>query len=194
MIPIENNVAATRFGGEYGYLSKKRSPRGFLGSILSGFDRAPPSVGPKMAPTEYTNGMTLNARGCNSFHGHNSATVVLNIPTLPFPNPCSALAVIAMGRLVENPHINMVTMVLNKPSRIMGFLPKRSEAIPHGIPVKACEIEKTAEVRPAQRAMSFSGTPNDSIISGIYGKTLVRAMGSAKRHKASNQVSCGLNI
>jgi hypothetical protein len=56
--------------------------------------------------------------------------------------------------------------------------------MPQGMPVRAWQKEKVAEVKPAQRAMSFSGTPNDSIISGTYGKMEVRAMGSAKRHIA----------
>ena len=51
--------------------------------------------------------------------------------------------------------------------------------------VTAWAIEKMAEVMPAQRAMSFSATPKDSIISGMYGKTDVRAIGSAKRHIAA---------
>jgi hypothetical protein len=46
-----------------------------------------------------------------------------------------------------------------------------------------------AEVMPAQRAISFSGTPNHSIISGRYGKTEVKAIGSAKRHIAVLTVS-----
>ena len=184
MIPIVNKAAATKFGGLYGNFSKKLPPRGFLGSTLSGFDSAPPSVGPKMAPIVYTRGMILNALGCSSFHGHNSATVVRSIPTFPFPSPCRARAVIAIGSDVEKPNNNMVIMVLPKPIRMIGFLPKRSEAAPQGIPVRACEMEKMAEVKPAQRAMSVSGTPKDSIISGMYGETEVKAMGSAKRHIA----------
>lgn len=186
-MPIANKQAATMFGGLYGNLSRNLLPRGLRGSTCRGFDSAPPSVGPKMAPTVYTKGMILNALGCSSFHGHNSATVVLSIPTFPFPKPCSARAAMAMGRLVEKPQISIVIMVLNKPMSMMGFLPKRSDAAPHGIPVKAWLMEKMAEASPAQRAMSFSGTPKDSIISGMYGKTEVRAIGSAKRHIA---VSC----
>jgi hypothetical protein len=72
----------------------------------------------------------------------------------------------AMGKLVEKPQINIVTSVLHRPMRIMGFRPKRSEAAPQGMPVKPWHMEKMAEVRPAQRAMSSSGTPNHSIISG----------------------------
>lgn len=110
-------------------------------------------TGPNIAPIVYTRGIILNARGCNSwnwleaiaeeglgsqrtFHGQSSATVVLKMPTLPFPSPCSARAVMAIGRLVEKPHINIVTSVLHRPIRIIGFLPKRSEAAPQGIPVK----------------------------------------------------------
>ena len=123
-MPILKRVAATIFGGLYGNRSRNLDPWGFLGSTLKGFDRAPPSVGPKMAPTVYTSGMILNALGCSSFHGHISATVVLRIPTFPFPSPCRARAVMAMGKLVEKPNSNMVTMVLNRPSRIVGLRPK----------------------------------------------------------------------
>lgn len=166
-IPIVNNAAPTKFGGLYGNLSKKLPPLSFLGSTLNGFDSAPPSVGPKIAPIVYTNGMILNALGCNSFHGHSSATVVRKIPTLPFPNPCNARAVIAIGSDVEKPKSSIVNMVLMSPIRMIGFRPKRSEAAPQGMPVTACDMEKMAEVKPAQRAMSVSGTPNDSIISGM---------------------------
>lgn len=189
MIPIVKSAAATRFGGLYGNLSKKLPPRGFLGSTLSGFDSAPPNVGPKIAPIVYTRGMILKALGCSSFHGHNSATVVLNMPTFPFPSPCRARAVMAIGSEVEKPNNSMVIIVLHKPIKMIGFLPKRSDAAPHGMPVRACEMENTAEVKPAQRAMSVSGTPKDSIISGMYGETDVKAMGSAKRHIAVEVVS-----
>jgi hypothetical protein len=57
------------------------------------------------------------------------------------------------------------------------------------MPVQAWHMEKMADTNPAQRAMSFSGTPKNSIISGRYGFTDVRAMGSAKRHIAGGEVS-----
>ena len=45
-------------------------------------------------------------------------------------------------------------------------------------------IEKIADMIPAHFPTSLGGTSKDSIISGRYGKTLVRDMGSAKRHSA----------
>jgi hypothetical protein len=71
-----------------------------------------------------------------------------------------------MGKLVEKPQNSVVIMVLHNPSKMMGFLPNLSDAAPHGIPVKLWHMEKVAEVRPAQRAMSFCGMPKLSIISG----------------------------
>jgi hypothetical protein len=80
-------------------------------------------------------------------------------------------------------------MVLNSPTSITGLRPYLSDAAPQSNPVKAWHIEKIADAAPAQRAMSFSGTPKDSIISGRYGKTEVNAIGSAKRHIAGREVS-----
>ena len=120
-----------------------------------------------------------------TFHGHSSATTVLRMPTFPFPRPCTARAVIAMGRLVENPQTSIMVIVLTRPSRIMGLRPKRSEAAPQAMLVKPWQMQKMAVVRPAHQAMLFTGTPKDSIISGRYGFTDVRAMGSAKRHIAT---------
>jgi len=116
-------MAATRFGNTYGNRSKNAVPRGFRGSTRSGLLNAPPSVGPTMAPTVYTKGITLNARGCNSFHGESSATVVRKIPTFPFVSPCSARAASAMGRLTAKPQSSIVHMVLNRPNRITGLRP-----------------------------------------------------------------------
>jgi hypothetical protein len=94
-----------------------------------------------------------------------------------------------MGKDVENPNRSIVHMVLNNPINRIGFLPNLSEAAPHMSPVQAWQTEKMAETAPAARAISFSGTPKDSIISGRYGKTEVRAIGSAKRHIAREAVS-----
>jgi hypothetical protein len=94
-----------------------------------------------------------------------------------------------MGRFVLKPHKSIVHMVLNRPISTIGFRPYLSEATPQSRPVEAWHMEKIAEAAPAQRAMSFSGMPKDSIISGRYGKTEVSAMGSAKRHIAGGEVS-----
>lgn len=90
----------------------------------------------------------------------------------------------AMGRLVEKPHMSIMTMVLIRPINMIGFRPNLSDAAPHGMPVKPWQKENVADVRPAQRAISFSGMPKYSIISGRYGKTEVSAIGSANRHIA----------
>jgi hypothetical protein len=67
--------------------------------------------------------------------------MVLIIPTFPFPAPLSALAVKAMGKVVENPHNKLVTIVFNNPNNMMYFLPNRSLALPHAIAVTHCESE-----------------------------------------------------
>jgi hypothetical protein len=69
-------------------------------------------------------------------------------------------------------------------NNIIGFRPNRSEARPQGIAVQHWAIEKMADMIPAHFPTSLGGTPKDSIISGRYGKTLVKDMGSAKRHSA----------
>lgn len=88
------------------------------------------------------------------------------IPTFPLPAPDMALANKAIGSDVLNPHISDVSIVLSMPSRMMYFRPYRSLAVPHGIAVRHCEREYIADVAPAQKAMSGSGTLKLSIISG----------------------------
>ncbi len=138
-----------------------------------------------------TSGIRIKACGWSSLYGTNSATIVLMMPTLPLPAPDSALTAIAIGTLVEKPQTKLVIMVLVSPSNITGFLPNLSEARPQAMPVKHWENEKTADVIPAHFATSFLGTLKLSIISGRYGKTDVKATGSAKRHIAGlfNQIS-----
>lgn len=68
---------------------------------------------------------------------------------------------------------------------IVGFLPNRSDALPHGTAVQLWANEKTADVMPAHLATSFCSTPKLLIISGRYGKTEVKASGSAKRATAT---------
>lgn len=72
----------------------------------------------------------------------------------------------AMGKLVETPHIKKQTMVQKSPTRIVGFRPNRSEALPHGTAVMLCASEKTELVAPAHFAISFFSTPKLAIISG----------------------------
>lgn len=113
-----------------------------------------------------TNGMMEKARGCSSFSGTNSATIVLMMPTFPLLPPIIALTAIAIGRLVAMPHIKKRNMVEARPIRMIGFLPKVSEALPHGTAVRLCDTENTAPVMPAHLATSFFSTPKLLIISG----------------------------
>jgi len=72
----------------------------------------------------------------------------------------------AMGRLVDIPHIKKQHMVLARPMRMIGFRPTLSEAFPHGTAVRLWEIENTAPVIPAHLATSFFSMPKLEIISG----------------------------
>jgi len=86
----------------------------------------------------------------------------------PFPlhPPAKARAVIAIGRVVDIPHITLVIMVNVRPIKIVGFLPNLSDARPQTIAVRHCESEKTADVMPAHLGTSFLSMPKLSIISG----------------------------
>lgn len=77
-----------------------------------------------------------------------------------------ALATKAMGSEVEKPHTKLVTMVLNRPSRMTFLRPYVSEALPQNMLVRHWPRLKMAEAAPAHFAISFLGTPKDSIISG----------------------------
>ena len=87
----------------------------------------------------------------------------------PFPlqPPASALAVIAIGRLVDMPQSKPDSMVQINPARIAGLRPNLSEARPQSTAVRHCESEKTPEVIPAHFAMFFLSMPKLSIISGF---------------------------
>lgn len=103
------------------------------------------------------------------------------MPLLP---PMMARMMMAMGRLVDMPQMRKQIMVLARPQRIIGLRPNLSDALPHATAVKLCETEKMAPVKPAHLATSFFSTPKLAIISGRYGKTDVRASGSANRATA----------
>lgn len=87
---------------------------------------------------------------------------------VPFPlqAPESALAMIAIGNVVDIPQISVQTMVQVKPIRMVGFLPNLSDALPQSTAVKHCDREKTADVRPAHFGTFFLSMPKLSIISG----------------------------
>ena len=72
----------------------------------------------------------------------------------------------AMARLVDTPQTRKQSMVQIRPTRMMGFRPKRSEARPQGTAVTLWDKEKTAPVRPAQKGTSSSTTPKLATISG----------------------------
>jgi len=133
----------------------------------AGWTKMPPKDGPNMLPTVQTRGIMLNARGCSSFCGTNSATAVLMIPTFPFDNPCSDRMAKAQPSDLEKPNSTLVTIVQVRASKIIGFLPKRSDALPHAMPVRHCESENTADIRPAHFATWSVGTLKDWIISGL---------------------------
>jgi hypothetical protein len=80
--------------------------------------------------------MMLNANGCNSLCGTNSATAVLMIPTFPFDRPCNDRVMKAHSKFLEKPNKTLDTIVQVNARRIIGFRPNRSEALPHAMPVK----------------------------------------------------------
>lgn len=88
------------------------------------------------------------------------------MPTLPLPPPDNALAMMAIGRLLDRPQNMLVNMVTVRPTKITGLRPRRSDARPQAIAVQHCASEKTALVIPAQYATSSLRTLKDSIISG----------------------------
>jgi hypothetical protein len=57
-------------------------------------------------------------------------------------------------------------MVQVRPTKIAGFRPNLSDALPQSTAVRHCESEKTAEVMPAHFATFFLSIPKLSIISG----------------------------
>lgn len=160
------------------------------GYCLAGWAKNPPKLGPTTDPIDQTNGMMEKAFGCSTLSVTISATMVRMIPTighvtsvpvfhnllwkhspLPLPAPWIARTVIAIGNDVDMPQMRKVTMVLMSPQMSTGFLPNRSDALPHGTAVILWAIEKTADVRPAHRATLFCSTPKSRIIAGRYGKT-----------------------
>jgi hypothetical protein len=94
-----------------------------------------------------------------------------------------------MGRLVDMPQTKKPTMVQKRPMRMIGFLPNLSDALPHATAVALCDKEKTEPVMPAHLATSVLSTPKLAIISGKYGNTDVRAIGSANLATAAQSVS-----
>jgi hypothetical protein len=184
-MPIKKSTALSKFGGENGNFRRNLLFPNSEWYRSAGCTVAPPNVGPRMDPMVQTRGIMLKALGCSSFCGTSSATMVLMIPTLPLHAPCSDLIARAHGRDFERPKRTLVIMVQVRPINMTGFRPNRSEPRPHAMAVTHWLREKAADVRPAHFAIWSGGTLNDSIISGRYGKTDVKATGSAKRHIAA---------
>jgi hypothetical protein len=90
------------------------------------------------------------------------------IGRLPFPlkAPAIALETIAIGKVVDRPHIKLNNKVHVSPINMDGFRPNLSEALPQSTAVTHCAREKTADVMPAHFATSLFSTPKPSIISG----------------------------
>jgi hypothetical protein len=85
----------------------------------------------------------------------------------------------AAARVVDMPHSMKHIMVVNRPMSMVVFLPMRSDAQPQKMAVELCDMEKVAPIRPAHFAISSFLIPKLWTISGRYGKTDVRARGSA---------------
>lgn len=98
---------------------------------------------------------------------------------MPFPRPIKNRAMNAWTRVLEVPQSRKQNMTFTRPSRIVGFRPILSERRPQIMADILCDTEKVLPTKPAHFATSFSGTPKLLIISGRYGKTDVRASGSA---------------
>lgn len=134
--PIKKNTHPTRLGRAKGYFFKNTLFPKSSGCLSAGFAKAPPNAGPKILPIVHIRGMTLKALGCNSFCGTISATVVLIMPTFPFPRPARALATMAHGNDVEKPKRMLVVIVHIMPTKMAGFRPYRSDIRPQMIPVR----------------------------------------------------------
>ena len=88
MIPLTNRQLATIFGSANGYFERSLLPPKIPGQFSDGFAKNPPKEGPKIDPILHTKGIILNARGCSSFSGTISATIVLIIPTVLLSTSC----------------------------------------------------------------------------------------------------------
>jgi len=82
MIPVTKSTLATILGSANGYFARNLLPPKMLGQFSVGLAKKPPNEGPKIDPMLQTNGIIENARGCNSFSGTISATIVLMMPTV----------------------------------------------------------------------------------------------------------------
>lgn len=74
--------------------------------------------------------------------------------------------VMAIGRLVDIPHVMKHNIVLTRPIRMVGLRPKLSDAHPQGTAVMLWQTENVAPTKPAHRATLSFSTPKLLIISG----------------------------
>lgn len=86
--------------------------------------------------------------------------------SVPLDKPWNDLATNAHSRDLEKPNTMLEAMVHMRPSIIAGLRPIRSESQPQDIPVRHCDIEKTADMSPAYFATCSVGTLKDWTISG----------------------------
>lgn len=163
------------FGKAKGYLWNISQLPKISGCFTAGLASAPPKAGPKMLPIVQTKGIILNARGCSSFSGTSSATMVLIMPTLPFMSPKNTRAVSRVVRDLENPNTREKIMVDARPRRMAYLRPYRSENVPHCTAMMHWHPARTADDIPTHFATSFLRTPTLSIISG-WGKLVSRMM------------------
>jgi len=185
-IPIVKITLLTKFGNAYGNLIKNSFFPNQAGSLTAGEANAPPRIGPRIDPTCQTRGSVAKAFGCSSLCGTISATVVRKMPTLPFDAPLAALAIRQTVRFFEKPKRTLELMAHVIANSMIGFLPYLSLARPQEMAVKAWLMENTALIIPAHFGTSFLGMLKDSIISGRYGNTPVRAtLGEIVRHVKS---------
>jgi hypothetical protein len=81
VMPTAKSTLATMFGSAKGNLTKNQLFPNNAGKFSAGLAKNPPNEGPKIEPRLQTRGMIEKARGCSSFSGTISATIVRIIPT-----------------------------------------------------------------------------------------------------------------
>lgn len=162
-----------------------------------------PSMGPNIVPIDQTKGMMEYALGsCSGFVTSSPTMVWITptnlldlfvlstlpiLPTFPLRSPPSTRPVKAIVKLLEKPTTSSETQVPKHPSSNTGFRPIRSDNEPHHMLDVASAKEKEAIRIPHQKEASFLlPTWKSDTMSQAYGKMLVIAMGSAKRHKAGD--------
>lgn len=122
-IPIIKRHADAKFGSRKGYFFQNSELPKICGCLSAGRANDPPKAGPKIVPIVHTKGITLKARGCSSFSGTISATIVRIIPTFPFMRPSRAREHSNVAMFCEEPKRTENIMVKVNPARMVGFRP-----------------------------------------------------------------------